>query len=358
LHQQRAAGYLDYERESAKFGLTAGAFAVLVAESSPVFLPPAFDIVASMWADEARLERAFKSGEGIGWGEHDPRLFGGCARFFGSAYAAYLEHGWLPALEGVTSKLRAGARVADIGCGHGISTVISASSKLSARTSRRDFRKVDWERDAPPDPSWSIRTPRVRTKCALAQGPSVQGSRGWPSGLCRCTLPLVSRVASRFDPTNPGVCMPFDTVQLDQVFLVRWLETPTLVDIRRLTTLILRASREGGRALLYVAIIPPELDQVPPPAVRTALTSSLRESLATTCESMDLVMLAPNVAGLMLRAAVRAMVVISGMGKKFFIHGSIHSALARLRPHIADADMFRRVADELHRAVKVGQAVV
>jgi len=128
LHQQRAAGYLDYERESAKFRLAAGAFAVLVATNSPVFLPPAFDIVASMWADEARLERAFTSGEGIGWGEHDPRLFGGCARFFGSAYAAYLEHGWLPALEGVTSKLRAGARVADIGCGHGISTVLMAQA--------------------------------------------------------------------------------------------------------------------------------------------------------------------------------------------------------------------------------------
>jgi len=126
LHQQRAAGYLDYDRESAKFGLAPGAFAVLVAEQSPVFLPPAFDIVASMWADEARLAHAFKSGEGIGWGEHDPRLFCGCARFFGTAYATFLEHSWLPALDGVTQKLAAGARVADIGCGHGVSTVIMA----------------------------------------------------------------------------------------------------------------------------------------------------------------------------------------------------------------------------------------
>ena len=133
LHQQRAAGYLDYARESRKFGLTAGAFAVLVAEGSPVFLPPAFDIVASMWADEARLERAFRSGEGIGWGEHDPRLFGGCARFFGSAYAAYLVHSWLPALDGVTGKLRAGARVADIGCGHGVSTVLMAQAFPASR---------------------------------------------------------------------------------------------------------------------------------------------------------------------------------------------------------------------------------
>jgi SAM-dependent methyltransferase len=99
---------------------------VLVAENSPVFLPPAFDIVASMWADEARLVRAFTSGQGIGWGEHDPRLFGGCARFFGTTYASFLEQSWLPALDGVTSKLQRGAQVADVGCGHGVSTVIMA----------------------------------------------------------------------------------------------------------------------------------------------------------------------------------------------------------------------------------------
>jgi len=133
LHQQRAAGYLDYDRQSTKFALAPGAFAVLVAEGSPVFLPPAFDIVASMWADEARLAQAFASGEGIGWGEHDPRLFGGCARFFGAAYAAYLTQSWLPALDGVTSRLEAGATVADIGCGHGISTVLMAQAFPASR---------------------------------------------------------------------------------------------------------------------------------------------------------------------------------------------------------------------------------
>jgi 2-polyprenyl-3-methyl-5-hydroxy-6-metoxy-1,4-benzoquinol methylase len=133
LHQQRAAGYLDYERQSAKFRLAPGALAVLAAENSPVFLPPAFDIVASMWADEARLERAFRSGEGIGWGEHDPRLFCGCARFFGAAYTAHLEHSWLPALDGVTHKLRRGAAVADVGCGHGISTVLMARAFPASR---------------------------------------------------------------------------------------------------------------------------------------------------------------------------------------------------------------------------------
>ncbi len=133
LHQQRAAGYLEYDAERATFRLAPGAFAVLVAENSPMFLPPAFDIVASMWADEARLERAFTSGEGIGWGEHDPRLFHGCARFFGAAYASYLEQSWLPALDGVAKKLAQGATVADVGCGHGISTVIMARAFPASR---------------------------------------------------------------------------------------------------------------------------------------------------------------------------------------------------------------------------------
>ena len=133
LHQQRAAGYLDYEPETARFRLVPGAAAVLAAQESPAFLPPVFDIVASLWADEARLEQAFRRGEGIGWGEHDRRLFHGCARFFGAAYAAYLEASWLPALDGVTTKLAQGARVADVGCGHGVSTVIMARAFPASR---------------------------------------------------------------------------------------------------------------------------------------------------------------------------------------------------------------------------------
>src|SRR5438874_598960 len=133
LHQQRAAGYLEHDRETATFRLVPGALAVLAQESSPVFLPPAFDIVASMWADQARLARAFTSGEGIGWGEHDPRLFQGCARFFGAAYSSYLVQSWLPALDGITRKLSEGAMVADVGCGHGISTVLMARAFPASR---------------------------------------------------------------------------------------------------------------------------------------------------------------------------------------------------------------------------------
>lgn len=133
LHQQRAAGYLDYDRGSARFRLAAGAAAVLAAEDSPAFVLPAFEIVAAMWADEARLTRAFARGEGIAWGEHDQRLFGGCARFFGTAYASYLTQSWLPALDGVTQKLARGATVADVGCGHGVSTLLMARAFPASR---------------------------------------------------------------------------------------------------------------------------------------------------------------------------------------------------------------------------------
>jgi SAM-dependent methyltransferase len=96
-------------------------------------LLPAFDIVASMWADEDRLARAFSRGEGIPWGEHDTRLFHGCARFFGTAYASYLTQSWLPSIDGVVKKLARGATVADIGCGYGISTLLMAQAFPNSR---------------------------------------------------------------------------------------------------------------------------------------------------------------------------------------------------------------------------------
>jgi SAM-dependent methyltransferase len=133
LHQQRAAGYLDYDPKSTEFRLADGAPGVLVAWDSPAYLMPAFEIVASMWADEPRLAEAFKTGQGIGWGEHDSRLFGGCADFFGTAYASSLAQSWLPALDGVASKLADGARVADVGCGFGFSTLIMARAFPQSR---------------------------------------------------------------------------------------------------------------------------------------------------------------------------------------------------------------------------------
>jgi SAM-dependent methyltransferase len=128
LNAQVVGGYLAYHEESETYELPAEHVPVLAEESSPVFLPPAFDIPASMWFDQERILEAFRTGGGVAWGEHDSRLQHGIAVFYRNAYSATLVPEWLPALDGVVEKLERGARVADIGCGHGHSTVLMAEA--------------------------------------------------------------------------------------------------------------------------------------------------------------------------------------------------------------------------------------
>ena len=101
---------------------------VLANEASPVFLGGAFEIIASSYADHNVLVDAFRTGAGVSWHHHDGRLFSGIDRLFRPGYAAHLVNAWLPALDGVTDKLRSGASVADVGCGLGASTIIMAQA--------------------------------------------------------------------------------------------------------------------------------------------------------------------------------------------------------------------------------------
>ena len=126
LNSQVAAGYLSYHEESETYELPPEYVPVLADEDSPVFLPAAYDIPASMWLDQERTLEAFRTGAGVPWGEHDDRLHCGVAGFYRNAYGAALVPEWLPALDGVVEKLERGARVADIGCGHGHSTLLMA----------------------------------------------------------------------------------------------------------------------------------------------------------------------------------------------------------------------------------------
>ena len=133
LNSQVAAGYLEYDPEAATYELPAEHAAVLADPESPTLLTPAFNVPASMWHGEERAIRAFQTGEGVPWGAHHERLFCGVGAFYRNAYAGTLVPQWLPALDGVVERLEAGAKVADIGCGHGHSTVLMAQAFPNSR---------------------------------------------------------------------------------------------------------------------------------------------------------------------------------------------------------------------------------
>jgi SAM-dependent methyltransferase len=128
LNAQVAGGYLDYHPISDSYELPPEHATVLADEDSPVFIPNAWQVPASMWFDEDKALAAFRTGNGVAWGDHDGRLYCGVAAFYRNAYRASLVAEWLPALDGVVDKLEQGIAVADIGCGHGHSTVLMAEA--------------------------------------------------------------------------------------------------------------------------------------------------------------------------------------------------------------------------------------
>jgi SAM-dependent methyltransferase len=133
LNSQTAGRYLTYHPESETYELPAEHVAVLADADSPVYMPPAWEVPASMWSDQDRAAQAFRTGHGVPWGEHDERLYRGCAAFYRNAYRGALVTDWLPALDGVRARLEAGMRVADIGCGYGHSTVLMAEAFPNSR---------------------------------------------------------------------------------------------------------------------------------------------------------------------------------------------------------------------------------
>ena len=128
LASQVAGGYVAYHAISDTYELTPEQAFVLADEESPAFIPNGWSTVASMWSDEDKALQAFRSGKGVAWGDHDGRLYCGVAAFYRNAYRSSLVSEWLPALDGIVEKLKAGAVVADIGCGHGHSTTLMAQA--------------------------------------------------------------------------------------------------------------------------------------------------------------------------------------------------------------------------------------
>jgi len=128
LSHQAASGYLEYDSATGKFTLPPEQAMVFAEPDSPVYLQSAFDMVAVMLDNQKLVEPAFRSGKGVGWGDQSQCLFCTTGRFFRTGYQHNLVSSWLPALDGVTAKLESGAMVADVGCGHGFSTIVMAKA--------------------------------------------------------------------------------------------------------------------------------------------------------------------------------------------------------------------------------------
>jgi SAM-dependent methyltransferase len=128
LSCQAASGYVQYDPANETFSMSEEQAFALATEGSPAFVPGAFQIAAAQFKAIPKMAQALRTGLGVGWHEHDACLFQGTERFFRPGYAANLISSWIPSLNGVDERLRTGASVADVGCGHGASTLIMAEA--------------------------------------------------------------------------------------------------------------------------------------------------------------------------------------------------------------------------------------
>jgi SAM-dependent methyltransferase len=150
LSAMAAGGYVEYDARTQRYRLPEEQALALADESGPAYLPGAFQLALAAVKDAPKIGEAFRSGKGVGWHEHDPELFEGTERFFRPNYANHLVSSWLPALEGVVEKLERGALVADVGCGHGASTLIMAQAYPRSRFVGFDYHEpsIRWARRA------------------------------------------------------------------------------------------------------------------------------------------------------------------------------------------------------------------
>jgi SAM-dependent methyltransferase len=171
LDGQAAAGLVEYDANADRYSLGPEAAMALADDSSPVFVARGMNAVGSMFKDLEKVKAAFTGDGGLAWGDHHPCLFKGTEWFFRTGYRAHLPGEWIPALDGVEDKLKVGARVADVGCGHGASVVAMAEAFPASRFFGFDFH-------AP-----SIDTARVRAREAGVEDRAtfeVAGAKDYP----------------------------------------------------------------------------------------------------------------------------------------------------------------------------------
>ena len=163
LSHQAASNYLSYDPTTAKFAMPPEQAMVFANEDSPVYMMGGFDVMAAMLDNQPKVQAAFKSGAGVAWGDQAGCMFCAVARFFRPGYHNNLVSAWLPALEGVVKKLEAGARVADVGCGHGWSTVLMAKAFPKSQFIGYDFHpELDPQRHGARREPWCRRKREVR----------------------------------------------------------------------------------------------------------------------------------------------------------------------------------------------------
>jgi SAM-dependent methyltransferase len=146
LCAQAASGYVTYDPTSGSFRLPDEQALLLAVDNGPAYLPAAYQVIASTVVDEPQLRETFKTGFGFGWHQHCKDLFEGTERFFRPSYAANLITSWIPALDGVEAKLKRGAQVADVGCGHGASTILMAQAYPNSTFTGYDYHEPSLER--------------------------------------------------------------------------------------------------------------------------------------------------------------------------------------------------------------------
>jgi 2-polyprenyl-3-methyl-5-hydroxy-6-metoxy-1,4-benzoquinol methylase len=145
LNNQAAGSYVTYQPDTGRYELPEEQALALAVDDSPVFLPGGFMGIVSAYIDADKFVEAFRTGAGVGWHDHDRRLFKGTERFFRPGYKAHLVSEWIPTLNGVEDKLRAGAKVADVGCGHGASTILMAEAFPNSSFTGFDFHEASVE---------------------------------------------------------------------------------------------------------------------------------------------------------------------------------------------------------------------
>ncbi|TCM18868.1 ubiquinone/menaquinone biosynthesis C-methylase UbiE [Novosphingobium sp. PhB165] len=165
---QAANGYVDYDPASDRFSLSPEQAMVFVVPDSPVYLPGAFELVAAMIEAEPRVEQCFRDGSGVRWGDHAGCLFCATGAFFRPGYVNNIVQNWIPALDGIEARLRSGAKVADVGCGVGFSTMLMAEAYPASEFVGYDFHEPSID-EARRHASEHGLGDRVRFECAPAK---------------------------------------------------------------------------------------------------------------------------------------------------------------------------------------------